>query len=76
LLLSTFVVNVGVSMFEEYLGKKVLIIESHGEQTTGILQQIFYSESRELISVKIKTQKSEVIVPFPFKLKHESEVSL
>jgi len=69
---SFLIVIVGGKLFEEYLGKKVLIVESTGEKTTGVLDQIFYSDSKEVLSVKIRTDKGEVVVPFPFKLKHEN----
>jgi hypothetical protein len=61
-------------LFEEYLEKQVLIIES-GESTTGILKQIFYNAANEVISVKLETNRGDVIIPYPFKLKHQNGVN-
>jgi hypothetical protein len=58
-------------MFEEYLQKKVLIIEPNGEQSIGVLEKIFYDFQQQPVSIKLKTHKSDIIIHLPFKLKFE-----
>ena len=62
-------------MFEEYLGKQVLVIEPSGEDTVGVLKEILYDSKKNVIGIKLSTFRADVVIPFPFKLKREvSEV--
>lgn len=58
-------------MYEEFLGKQVLVIEPSGEQTVGVLKDILYSKDKDVLAVLLETKKNKTVIPFPFKLKRE-----
>ena len=63
-------------LYDEYLGKQVLVIDKQHEETAGILQKIYIDNNDNIVSIKIRqiTKNGitrDVLIPFPFKLKCE-----